>query len=149
MQKIFPTFVGAVTKGVKGVGEDWSRQESKSLLLTLKRFTPIKFKGLNMLVLSRKVDDTIIIGDNIKIQLLKIKGNTIRIGIEAPTDVKILRGELAPFGVEAAGSEPKSPKEVRQNPTASLQVSENRIEFDVNADDLNALPNPFVVAHAG
>ena len=112
-----------------------------------------------MLVLTRKVDDTIIIGDNIKIQLLKIKGNTIRIGIEAPTDVKILRGELAPFGVEAAGGESKgsktqgseseTPKATEQNSTASFQVKENRIEFDVNAEDLNALPNPFVVAHAG
>ena len=48
-----------------------------------------------MLVLSRKVDDTILIGDNIKIQVMQVKGNRIRIGIEAPTDVKILRGELA------------------------------------------------------
>ena len=35
-----------------------------------------------MLVLSRKVDDTVIIGDNIKIQVMQVKGNRIRIGIE-------------------------------------------------------------------
>jgi len=47
-----------------------------------------------MLVLSRKLDQDIIIGDNIRIRILKIKGNTIRLGVEAPRDVKVLRGEL-------------------------------------------------------
>jgi carbon storage regulator CsrA len=35
----------------------------------------------------------------VEIKVLKISGNTIRLGIKAPTDVKILRGELAPFGI--------------------------------------------------
>jgi carbon storage regulator CsrA len=48
-----------------------------------------------MLVLSRKQDQEIVIGDGIKITVLKIKGNTIRLGIEAPRDVKVIRGELA------------------------------------------------------
>jgi carbon storage regulator len=47
-----------------------------------------------MLVLSRKVDQEIVIDGNIKIRVLKVKGNTIRIGIEAPRDVHIARGEL-------------------------------------------------------
>lgn len=47
-----------------------------------------------MLVLSRKIDEQIVIGDNIKITLVRVKGNTVRIGIEAPNDVRILRGEL-------------------------------------------------------
>jgi len=47
-----------------------------------------------MLVLSRKQNQEIIIGDNIKITVLKMKGNTVRIGIEAPMDVSIRRGEL-------------------------------------------------------
>ena len=52
-----------------------------------------------MLVLSRKKDQQVIIDGEIKIEVLKIKGNTIRLGITAPRDVKILRGELAPFGI--------------------------------------------------
>ncbi len=47
-----------------------------------------------MLVLSRKPDDTIAIGDDITITLLQVKGDTVRLGIDAPEDVKILRGEL-------------------------------------------------------
>ena len=52
-------------------------------------------KGMFMLVLSRKQNQEIVIGDNIKITVLKIKGNTIRLGIDAPRDVKVVRGELS------------------------------------------------------
>ncbi|HMO13114.1 MAG TPA: carbon storage regulator [Pirellulaceae bacterium] len=48
-----------------------------------------------MLVLSRKVNDELIIGDDVRIKVLKIKGNTIRLGIEAPNSVRVARGELA------------------------------------------------------
>ncbi len=47
-----------------------------------------------MLVLSRKINEEIVIGDNIKVTVLKLKGNTVRIGIEAPNDVRVLRAEL-------------------------------------------------------
>ncbi len=48
-----------------------------------------------MLVLSRKIDQELIIGNNIRIKVLKVKGNTIRLGIEAPDSVRIVRGELS------------------------------------------------------
>ena len=54
-----------------------------------------------MLVLSRKKNQTILINDNISIEVLQIKGNTIRLGIKAPGSVRILRGELKPFGIDA------------------------------------------------
>jgi|GEM_PF-124822 carbon storage regulator CsrA len=47
-----------------------------------------------MLVLSRKPNEEILIGDNIKVTVLKVKGNTVRIGIEAPAAIKVKRGEL-------------------------------------------------------
>lgn len=47
-----------------------------------------------MLVLSRKENETIKIGDDIEIRILEVKGDTVRIGIEAPKTVDILRGEL-------------------------------------------------------
>ena len=47
-----------------------------------------------MLVLSRKVNETIKIGDEIEIRIIEVKGDTIRIGIEAPRNIDILRGEL-------------------------------------------------------
>ena len=42
-----------------------------------------------MLVLSRKIEEEIMIGDDVKVRILKIKGNSISIGIEAPKE-KIL-----------------------------------------------------------
>lgn len=47
-----------------------------------------------MLVLSRKENETIKIGDDVEIRILEVKGDTVRIGIEAPKSVDILRGEL-------------------------------------------------------
>ena len=47
-----------------------------------------------MLVLTRKLDEAIRIGDDIKITILRVKGNTIRIGIEAPREVRVVRDEL-------------------------------------------------------
>lgn len=98
-----------------------------------------------MLVLSRKVEDTIIIGDSVKIKVVQIKGNRIRLGIEAPSDVKILRGELAPYDI---ASDQKTDSE-KESLSASRQRFENSapaIEFEITPEELRSLPNPF--AHA-
>ena len=47
-----------------------------------------------MLVLSRKVNERIMIGDNITVTIVRIAGDKVRIGIEAPNDVPIRREEL-------------------------------------------------------
>jgi carbon storage regulator CsrA len=47
-----------------------------------------------MLVLTRKQRQQITIGDNITITVLRVKGQAVRIGIEAPDGVRILRSEL-------------------------------------------------------
>lgn len=47
-----------------------------------------------MLILSRKLDEAIWLGDNIKVKIMGIEKGTVKIGIEAPTDVTILREEL-------------------------------------------------------
>lgn len=49
-----------------------------------------------MLVLSRKLGEKIVIGDNIVVTVVKIDRNQIRIGIEAPQDVPVYREEIAP-----------------------------------------------------
>ena len=47
-----------------------------------------------MLVLSRKVGDKLVIDGNITVEVVKIQGNRISLGIVAPSHVKNLRGEL-------------------------------------------------------
>lgn len=49
-----------------------------------------------MLVLSRKLGEKIVIGDNIVVTVVKIDRNQIRIGIEAPGDVPVFREEILP-----------------------------------------------------
>src|SRR4051812_42052470 len=48
-----------------------------------------------MLVLTRKYQEKIRIGDNITITVLRTKGKAVRLGIEAPTNVPVIRGELS------------------------------------------------------
>ena len=47
-----------------------------------------------MLVLSRKTGEKIVIGDNIAITVVEVKGGKVRIGIEAPADVPVHREEV-------------------------------------------------------
>ena len=47
-----------------------------------------------MLVLSRKEGERIVIGDNITLVISRVSGNRVTVGIEAPRDVKVVRGEL-------------------------------------------------------
>lgn len=47
-----------------------------------------------MLVLTRKAEEGIVVGDDIVITILEIKGGNIRIGIDAPGDTKIYRQEV-------------------------------------------------------
>ena len=47
-----------------------------------------------MLVLSRQSDEAIIIGDNIRVTIVEVRGDKVRIGIEAPRDVTVHRQEM-------------------------------------------------------
>jgi carbon storage regulator len=47
-----------------------------------------------MLILTRRVGETIVIGDNVIVTVLGIKGNQVRIGINAPKDVSVHREEI-------------------------------------------------------
>lgn len=47
-----------------------------------------------MLILTRKCDESIIIGNNIQIKVLKIQGNQVHIGIDAPKDISVYRLEI-------------------------------------------------------
>ena len=67
------------------------------LLLKIPRTNPISQSnhgGFEMLVLSRKQGESIVIAGGITITITKLKGNSVVIGIDAPKDVSIRRTEL-------------------------------------------------------
>jgi carbon storage regulator len=66
-----------------------------------------------MLVLSRKLNETILIGTNIRIKVVGISGNQVRIGIDAPGDIKVMREELLSRRNEVL--EPHASAEPRRN----------------------------------
>lgn len=47
-----------------------------------------------MLVLSRKKNESIVINDNIKIVVVEIRGDKVRLGVEAPTNIPVHRQEV-------------------------------------------------------
>ncbi len=47
-----------------------------------------------MLVLSRRKDETIMIGDNVEVTIVDIKGDTVRLGIQAPRSISVHRKEI-------------------------------------------------------
>jgi len=61
-----------------------------------------------MLVLSRKEGEQLVIGDNIVVTVSRISGNRVALGIDAPRDVRIVRGELERHDVSAGGQSPSA-----------------------------------------
>lgn len=68
-----------------------------------------------MLVLSRKVGERIHVGDDIVLEVRRISGNRVTLALDAPRDVRILRGEL-----EKAAREFDAPAEI---PTPSTEAT--------------------------
>jgi carbon storage regulator CsrA len=82
-----------------------------------------------MLVLTRKQKESIKIGDSIIITILRVQGQSVRVGIEAPREVRVVRGELA--ATKPAADDEKS---------AEPQVLEFRFSPDSTASESNPRP---------
>lgn len=65
-----------------------------------------------MLILSRKLDETVYVGEDIVIKIVKIKGNVVGLGIEAPANVKVMRSELLMRERTAPEASPKAERKV-------------------------------------
>lgn len=94
-----------------------------------------------MLVLSRKIGQQIIIGDGIVLVVKRIAGQRVTFGIEAPQDVRIVRGELTPFAepvqrVDAA----QGPHRVVSVPAATAPAAPAPLDLPTGADPCLAKP---------
>lgn len=50
--------------------------------------------GISMLILTRRVGETLVIGDDVTITVLGVRGNQVRVGVNAPKDVAVHREEI-------------------------------------------------------
>jgi carbon storage regulator CsrA len=84
-----------------------------------------------MLVLTRKTQQQIKIGDNITVTIVRVTGQAVRVGIEAPEEIRVIRGELV-------GTPPKSvaPK------TAEGDTSTSTSRVEKAASQASATPGP-------
>ena len=57
-----------------------------------------------MLILTRCVDDVILVGDNIEVKVMRIRGNKVRLGVTAPPDIAIDRSEIRALKNAAAAA---------------------------------------------
>lgn len=89
-----------------------------------------------MLVLSRKVGERIHVGDNIVLEIRRIAGNRVTLALEAPRDVRILRGELE-----------QAAKEFRDTPHAEESPAAFQSDSVGNMAILHALPAESVGGH--
>ena len=68
-----------------------------------------------MLVLSRKKDEVIVIGDNIKVMVIEVRGDKVRLGVDAPRDVSVHRQEVYDaIQAQSAPGEPGSDQQGQQ-----------------------------------
>ncbi len=63
-----------------------------------------------MLVLTRKLMERLYIGEEICVTVVRLEGGQVRLGIDAPRHIRVVRGELAPLGLCPTPGEPGSAK---------------------------------------
>ena len=79
-----------------------------------------------MLVLTRKTNQSIMIGDEIEVSILSVAGDKVRIGIDAPRDIAVFRKEVyiaIDEGSSPSGSSAPRPKKSRSTANSARSIS--------------------------
>lgn len=112
-----------------------------------------------MLVLSRKASERIQIGENITVEVRRIAGNRVTIAIDAPRDIRILRGELEQavkeFAEESVAEEAQAPAvepeelEAPGTPAPESSTSQEQVPEALGPEALDSrVPaEPYIVKH--
>lgn len=83
-----------------------------------------------MLILARRINESIVIGDDIRVSVIDIKGDQIKLGIEAPRDVKVYRQEV----YEAIQEENREAAKSAASRTASTPLPSLTRRDDTSSD---------------
>ena len=92
-----------------------------------------------MLVLSRKLNQTIHIGDSISVSVVRIKGNVIQLGIDAPKAVHVVRAELLERDAKQAAQQKATPRQADDAGTPSTDGDTTDLDSEAEANLMAAL----------
>lgn len=76
-----------------------------------------------MLVLSRKVGEKILIGDDVAITVVRVQGDKVRIGVEAPREILVVREEIKRDNFPAAIKTPQAQEDSCPHPQCPRKVA--------------------------
>ena len=88
-----------------------------------------------MLILTRRINETLNIGDDIQVTVLGIKGNQVRIGINAPRDVPVHREEIYQKILQEDGSDVAPKNAAESETTEVVAAQEEQITKEVELDE--------------
>lgn len=91
-----------------------------------------------MLTLTRNVGETIIIGDNITVTVAEVRGNTVRLSIGAPREVKILREEVHQRIAQAEAIAAQVARDAANALAAAGSLSASALDSDETVDSIEA-----------
>lgn len=108
-----------------------------------------------MLVLTRKQQQQIQIGDSITVTILSVRGGRVQVGVTAPTHMRVLRGELSPHEGGAAGTQARpatpgaAPHSVHSTASGAMRAPEGVYRSDPGRRNTSSSGAEPAAAHPG